>query len=282
MTARIFDDRPCTLGEGPFWHPERGQFFWFDIIGMRLLTRSGEGPQEWGFSEHVSAAGWIDRDRILIASETALFAFDLETSAREDIVALDAENSITRSNDGRADRQGGFWIGTMGKSAEPGQGAIYRYYKGVLEKLVPDITIPNAICFAPDGRRAYYADTADARIMTLSLDEAGWPTGNPEVFADLRSDGLNPDGAIVDAEGCVWNAQWGAGRVARYSPEGEFMTAIDVPGAHATCPAIGGEGMNEMIVTTAREGRDPVTQADGLTYLVEPGVKGLPEARVIL
>ena len=91
----IFDTRPCTLGEGPLWHPERQQLFWFDIIGKRLMTRSdaepGAGPEEWQFAEHCSAAGWIDRDRLLIASEIALFRFILATGIQMVLGELGAD-----------------------------------------------------------------------------------------------------------------------------------------------------------------------------------------------
>ena len=129
MTA-LFDPRMCDLGEGPVGHPDRQQLFWFDILGKRLLSQTSDGPQEWHFPELVSAAGVIDRDTLMIASETALFRCNLETGAKREIAALEADNPTTRSNDGRADPFGGFWIGTMGKQAEPGAGAIYRYYRG--------------------------------------------------------------------------------------------------------------------------------------------------------
>ena len=117
--SEVFDATPCELGEGPLWHLERNQLFWFDIIGMRLHAREGDETRTWQFGEHVSAAGWIDRDRLLIASETALFSFDLGTGRHETVCPLEADEPRTRSNDGRADPWGGFWIGTMGKAADP-------------------------------------------------------------------------------------------------------------------------------------------------------------------
>ncbi|MEL6588225.1 MAG: SMP-30/gluconolactonase/LRE family protein, partial [Pseudomonadota bacterium] len=128
--TEIYDTRRCNLGEGPLWHPTRQELFWFDIIGKTLHSKA----QSWTFDEHVSAAGWVDDTTLLVASETALFRFDLTTGDRTDICALEADNPVTRSNDGRADPQGGFWIGTMGKEAEPKAGAIYRFYKGELRK----------------------------------------------------------------------------------------------------------------------------------------------------
>ena len=279
--SAVYDNRPCALGEGPLWHPERGQLFWFDILGRRLMTRTGEGPAQWDMGEHASAAGWIDRDTLLIASETGLSRFDLVTGTREPLLALEGDRPETRSNDGRADPMGGFWIGTMGKRAERGAGAIYRFHGGRVERLFGGITIPNSICFAPDGRRAWFADTPTRRIMTVALDAGGWPDGTPEVFADLASEGLFPDGAVTDARGGVWSAQWGAARVARYRPDGSFERAVAVPGRHSSCPAFGGAALDRMFVTTALEGIAAPGPAEGLTYEVDPAATGLPEPRVL-
>ncbi len=280
MTAAIFSDTLCTLGEGPLWHPERGQLFWFDILGKRLLTRDAAGERRWDFTECVSAAGWVDRDRLLIASETALLLFDVETGARETVVALEADNPATRSNDGRADPQGGFWIGAMGFKAEPGAGAIYRFFRGELRRIVDRVTIPNAICFAPDGRSACYTDTPTGRILRQPLDPAGWPTGDPSVFLDLSREDFGPDGAVIDAEGCLWNAQWGAGRVARYAPDGRLLSAWPVPTPQASCPAFGGPDLTTLFVTTAAEGG--LAPPAGMTFRIETGVTGQREHRVRL
>ena len=122
MTAAVWDDTPCALGEGPLWHPIRNQLFWFDIIRYRLHSRVAGETKTWQFDEHVSAAGWVDETRLLVASETGLFVFDMETGHRTPLSSCEADRSETRSNDGRADPQGGFWFGTMGKAAQPGDG----------------------------------------------------------------------------------------------------------------------------------------------------------------
>jgi len=280
--TEVFDSRRCNLGEGPLWHPERGELFWFDIIGKALHSKS----RSWSFGEHVSAAGWVDHDTLLIASETALFRFDLRTGERTNVCALEAENTVTRSNDGRADPQGGFWIGTMGKEAEPKAGAIYRYYRGELRKLVADVTISNAICFAPDGSTAYYTDTVDGRILAWSLDDHGWPQGQARVFADLSGEDFGADGAVVDAEGNLWNAQWGASRVACYAPDGEFLKAVDLPAKHVTCPAFGGPDLTTLFCTSATQGlAPPVIDTDhvqGQTFQIPNVAKGQREHQVIL
>ncbi len=284
----IHDPRPCELGEGAFWHPIRRQFFWFDILGQKLLSRDRDGDRLWRFPEMVSAAGWVSEDVLLISGERDIFLFDLETEEIEALVTLEADTPENRSNDGRADRQGGFWIGTMGKDPKTrqGKGAIYRFYKGDLQLLFPGISIPNAICFSPDGKTAYFTDTSTQIIRKVALDAAGWPAGSPETFVDLRSEGLYPDGAVVDADGNVWNAQWGAARVAVYSPAGVFLRAIPFPAPHTSCPCLGGTDLTSLYCTSALEEMSPLAIAaapdSGKTFVVPNAGRGLPEPQVLL
>ena len=275
----VFDDHPCALGEGPLWHPQRNELFWFDIPGKTLHCK-GKARQRWGFDEYVSAAGWVDRDTLLMASACGLWRVDIPTGARDPVAPLEADNPATRSNDGRADPQGGFWIGTMGIKAEARAGAIYRYYRGEVRQLFDRITISNAICFAPDGATAYFADTFSQSIQKVALDKLGWPRGEPEVFVDLRGDNLNPDGAVVDADGNLWNAQWGAGRVACYDRDGQFKRSIKVPASQTTCPAFGGREGATLFITSAADNSDDVQ--GGMTFATEAGVTGQREHQVIL
>lgn len=286
MTSAVFDNRACELGEGPLWHPLRKQLFWFDILAKRLFTVDAEGAKSWQFDEYVSAAGWIDENSLLIASATGLWRFDLTNGERSLLCPLEHNNAVTRSNDGRADPWGGFWIGTMGINAEPSAGAIYRYYQGTLKLLFPDITISNAICFAPDRSHAYFTDTPTRQVMRVPLDHNGWPQGKPSVLIDLNAENLNPDGAVVDAEGNLWIAQWGAGRVAGYDGKGRFVRAFELPAIQVTCPAFGGRDYATLYVTSAADGlaHDVLRAApsQGMTFELEVDVKGLPEPKVLL
>jgi sugar lactone lactonase YvrE len=281
----IFDARACELGEGPLWHPVREQLFWFDILNRTLHSQTDGKPLSWTFPEMVSAAAWLGRDELFLLSETGLSTFNVETAERSQVCTVGFP--ATRSNDGRADRQGGFWFGSMGKRAEKGQGAIWRWYRGELRQLFPGITIPNSICFTPDGRSAHFSDTVTGQVMKVALDSHGWPVGQPQVWLDLTAGGLNPDGAVIDAEGRFWNAQWGAGRVAAYAPDGTFVTAVDTPGAlQSSCPAFGGPDMKTLFVTTALEHLDATARAAqpaaGQVFAFPGIAPGLPEPQVIL
>lgn len=282
MTAAIFDPRPCLLGEGAFWHPLRQQFFWFDILNRKLRSRLGDEAFEWALPVIASAAAWLDGERLLLSTEKGLAILTLESGAWEEIAEVEADNPLTRCNDGRADRQGGFWFSTMGFNAKAGAGTIYRYFKGEIRALFPKITIPNAICFAPEGDLAYFADTAKQQVFTQGLDAAGWPKGAPELFLDQGAAGLNPDGAIIDSAGHFLCAQWGEGAVLRYDPQGRLTDRVEVGGLHSSCPALGGEKLDELLVTTATAGMDAPDQGQGLVYLARTGFTGLAESKVLL
>ncbi|HGG05833.1 MAG TPA: SMP-30/gluconolactonase/LRE family protein [Aliiroseovarius sp.] len=267
------------MGEGPIWHPTRARLYWFDILANRFHTQG----QTWQFDRPVSAAGWIDHNRFLIASATDLFTFDIETGQSETVIALEADNSVTRSNDGRADPWGGFWVGTMGLNAEQQAGAIYRFFDGVLRRLVADITIPNAICFSPDRRFAFYTDTHEAVIYRQGLNQKnGWPDGPPLPFVDLSKDGLHPDGAVCDSDGGLWNAQWGAGRVARYRSDGGLDQIIPLPTDNVTCPAFGGPDLQTLFVTSASVGLERDQPQAGRTFALPSQYRGQREHQVIL
>ena len=280
----VFDSRPCSLGEGPLWHPERGELYWFDINAKKLLGPNGS---EWEFDAFVSAAGWVDKDQLLIASDRDLRVFDLSNGSSESILNLETEIADTRSNDGRADPFGGFWIGTMHVSASGAVGSIYRFYKGEVRKLYSAIEIPNSICFSPDGLWAYWTDTVDGRILKQALNQKdGWPVADPIEFANPKAEGWNPDGSVVDANGVLWNAQYGGYRVAGYDPSGQEIAAFTLPAKQATCPAFGGPGLADLFVTTAQQGMGTETLAveplNGQTFCISGVGNGQKEHRVIL
>lgn len=283
----IHDTRSCILGEGPLWHPARGQLFWFDIMDRKMLSRPDDAPRTWAFDGCVSAAGWLDADRLLIASETRLFIFDLDRETAETVTPLEEGNHVTRSNDGRADPWGGFWIGTMGHHAEARAGAIYRYHKGDLRPVATGLTVPNAICFAPDRSAAYYTDTPTRQILRVPLHpDTGWPDGPAQVHLDLRAEGLYPDGAVTDAAGCLWVAHWGAARVACYAPDGTLLKSVSVDAQQVTCPAFGGADLTTLYITTAAvntsAGQRAAYPGTGRTFVVAGAGRGLPEPRVVL
>ena len=299
--VRMVHPGPFELAEGPFWHPGRECLFWFSVLDGTLHAAAADGAdhREWRLGERASAAGIIDDDHLAVATETGVWRLALGDGTKSPLVPLEADDPRTRSNDGRVAPDGAFWIGTMGLAAEDGLGAIYRYDASGTPPVTSvrrHVTIPNSICFSPDGAHAYLSDTRERVIRRLALVD-GVPSGEAEPHIDLRADGrkpddrnpddrntggLNPDGAVTDAEGHLWCACWGAGEVVRFAPDGTRTGSVRFPARQVSCPAFGGPDMTTMFVTTAHEGMDGSerTPGDGAIYAAPTGVRGRPEPNV--
>lgn len=283
MAAAVFDSRQNILGEGPLWHPLRQQLFWFDIPNCKLRSQLNGAPLEWAFDEIVTAAGWKDERTLIIASETKLFAFDLKTEEKKHLVDLESNVPSRRSNDGRIDPWGGFWIGTMSKTDPSSEkGGIYRFYQGELRLLVPEVAIPNSICFAYDKSFACYTDTPTQIVWKQALDGEGWPVGEPTIHVDLRETDLNPDGALIDDAGNIWIAMWGASCIVQFDKTGRELQRLDVPAKQPTCPAFGGENFTTLYLTSAAENLDAPSAADGQIFEFADAVQGRAEYAVSL
>ena len=274
------------LGEGPIYDIETAELIWFDIVGQTMFVgNTNEGTiRSYDFGEPVSAAFLTNSDILLVAAASGVIAFDRKTGRRESNFLIEANNSLTRSNDSRAAPNNAIWLGTMGLGQESGAGAIYHLRSGICTRLFEKISVPNAICFSPDGQTAYFCDTPKRMIMRTQIDqETSLPIGQPSVFIDLTSEKLNPDGAIIDSEGSLWNAQWGAGRVACYDRSGRFVRAIELPATQITCPAFGGPELKRLYVTSAHQGISRSEQPEaGAVFVIDIDVPGLPERRLEL
>ena len=158
---------------------------------------------------------------------------------------------------------------------------------GELRCIYPGISIPNSICFSPDGALAYFTDTQTNRIMRVACDPAsGLPPGEPELFFDNEGERGWPDGSVCDAEGNVWNTRWAGNALDKISPQGERLLSIAMPASRTSCPAFVGREANRFAVTSARQGMDEAARAAetraGFTFLVDVPVKGRFEPDVKL
>jgi sugar lactone lactonase YvrE len=286
-TSVLCDER-CHLGEGPTYDPSTDTAWWFDILAGRLFEAhvGARRIRSHALGRTASALARIDPERQLIVADDGLYIRNIADGAMTLYRPLEADNPRTRSNDARVHPSGTFWIGTMGRRAEPHAGAIYALHGGEITRLFPDITIPNAICFSPDGAVGYFADTAAHVLYRIPLDPTnGLPTGEPEVL--LRHLGIGGlDGAVVDADGCIWNACWGGGCVDVYSPAGKHLRCLHVPARQASCPAFVGPGLSRLLVTSAWQDMDETARAEdpehGRTFLLEVAGHGRPEPDVRL
>ena len=280
----VFSAHSCHLGEGPTYDPQRETLFWFDILERKLLEKKypkGETTIH-DLPEMASALAVVDAERQLLVTETGLHLRDVRTGALRLHMPIEADNPATRSNDARVHPCGAFWIGTMGKTHEAGAGSIYWFLKGELRRLYSGISIPNSICFSEDGRLGFYTDAG--LLMRVECDPAtGLPTGDPKIFVDHRGEEGHLDGSVMDRDGLLWNACWGAGRVNAYDPDGRLVRSIRVPVKQPSCPAFIGPKADRLTVTSAREGLAAGTDPEaGKTFLLDIAVNGRFEPRVLI
>lgn len=289
MSASILSDVNCHLGEGPTYDPATGTLYWFDIRERKLFEKRmpDAEPVVHELPEMTSALAVIDADRQLIATETGLYVRDVKSGKLTLHTPLEAGNADTRANDARVHPCGAFWVGTMSRTERAKAGAIYWFFRGELRLLIPGITVPNSICFSPDGAIAYFTGLEGNMLMRVACDPAtGLPTGEPRVFADTRNQKGWLDGSVCDADGTVWNARWDGACIDAYAPDGRLVKTVPLPARRTTCPAFVGKRADRMIVTSAWQGlSDEERAADpnaGRTFLLDLPVRGRHEPKVLI
>lgn len=264
FAGKILSGTDSVLGEGPTYDPDTDTIWWFNILGKELheLNLSTDQKTVHTLPMMASVLARIDAERQLLATEQGLFVRDIKSGGLTFYAALENDQPGNRSNDGRMHPSGALWISTMSKWAETHAGSIYHVARGKVTKIFSGITIPNSICFSPDGSVGYYTDTQLSRLMRVMVDPAtGLPSGEPIVLVDSMDEPGGIDGSVVDADGYIWNSRWGAGAVDRYSPDGLRIARYKVPAAQPSCPAFIGPDADRLAVTTAWEGLDDAARA---------------------
>ncbi len=273
------------LGECVLWCERTERVLWTDIPGATLhaLHPASGRRAQWAMPEPLASFALTEQaDRLLLGLASQLAFFDLASGVLTPICAVEA-GLATRVNDGRCDRQGRFVFGTMSVSApRTRSGAYYRLGPGRrLERLaLPACAIANSICFSPDGATMYYCDSPQRTIGCCDYDPASGAIGNARLFAALDGAAGEPDGSCIDADGYLWNAQWGAARVVRYAPDGSVERVLASPALQPSCPAFGGPGLDVLYVSSARVDMAAPGVHDGALFQLRmAGVRGLPEVR---
>ena len=269
----------CAVGESPVWRASEGALYWVDIpkrLVHRLDLKSGGAPECWKTDEMVACIAFDRQGGLIAGMQTGIFSLQLAPGGAVFATRLAAPRFAMddmRFNDGRCDRQGRFWAGTMHMDMAAGHavGCLYRYdaTAGLSQPVQEGLYTQNGLAFSPDGARMYLSDShPKARVIwCFEYDiDAGLPRGR-RVFVDMRDQPGRPDGAAVDADGCYWTCANDGGRVMRFTPQGKLDRHVDVPVPKPTMCAFGGPGLETLYVTSIA----------GPVFAVHPGVRGLPE-----
>lgn len=292
MAALVVDSR-CTLGEGIIWWAAREALLWTDIQSSSLWFHSpGDGvTRTWALPDRLGSMAVCTSGALLLGLAKGLSFADLDASTGEEItvtpaVAVEPDLATTRVNDGRTDRAGNFVFGTMNE--DQGQAPIGSFYQysaasGLRRLDLGGVHIANSICFSLDGRTMYFCDSNRRRIMRCDYDAASASVANVREFVAFGPQQGTPDGSIIDSDDCLWNAEWGAARVRRYTPDGRLDRAIALPARNPTCVVFGGADMDDLFITSARQEMTPeelarTPDAGSVYCAARTGVLGVPDA----
>jgi sugar lactone lactonase YvrE len=284
------DDVRCVLkweaivGESPLWHSQERRLYWVDIQGKKVHRFDPESARNETFNlpEIVTCLAFRRNGGLLMTLRKNFAFFDPGSGKLEILTAVEADKPNNRFNDGRVDPHGRFWAGTMG---DPGWnqpvGSLYRFDPDqTVTPMCSRVICSNGTAWSPDGRTMYYMESFRYSIFAYDFDSATGSLTNRRTFAEIdRELGAFPDGLCVDAEGYVWSNEVGIGRVVRYDPAGRIERQIRLPVPRAVGCTFGGEGLNTLFITSARETmtRQQLQNAplSGSVFAVNPGVRGL-------
>lgn len=286
--ASLVLDACNTLGEGVTWCTRSQSLYWTDIHASVLWRyHPAEGStRRWQMPERLASFALCEADGwLLLGLASGLAFFHLESG--ELIRIAEVETGLpTRLNDGACDRQGRFVFGTLhepvGGEARRAAGGFYRLHADLRLEPLPlgPVAISNSIAFSPDGATMYYCDSFTRIVQRCSYGDS---VADACVHIDLSQEQGEPDGSAMDSEGGLWNAKWGAGRVVRYSPDGKEDLVITVPASQPTRVAFGGERLNTLYITSARDGLSAQALAKephaGGLFAIEVPFTGMPEPR---
>lgn len=281
---KMMVDAENQLGECVLWCDRTSRVLWTDILGAALYAHHPESgkTEKWAMPEPLASFAFTESDdRLLVGLASQLAFFDFSSRQITPICKVE-EGLTTRLNDGRCDRQGRFVFGTFNQ-VEPREriGAYYRLDQDLkLEKLpLPACAIANSICFSPDGATMFYCNSPDRTIRCCDYDLDTGAISNERVFVELDGQAGEPDGSCIDADGYLWNAQWGASRVVRYAPDGTVERVLETPALQPSCVALGGPGLSVLYVTSARVGMaEPAVHDGALFSQALDDVCGIPES----
>lgn len=272
----------AALGEGPLWSVREQALYWVDILNHRLHRY---GPQEerrnWQFDQEICAlAERAEAPGLIVTLRHGFAFFDPATEKLTQLAQPEADLPANRFNDGKCDRQGRFWAGTMDFAASEPSGALYR--------LSPDLTctrmdanyaVTNGPAWSSDQKTMYHNDSVNRRVYAFDFDLTAGALSNKRLFLELNEQDGCPDGMTTDAAGGLWIAQWDAGKLTRRDAEGKVLQTIHLPCSQVSSCTFGGPDLTTLYVTTAATGlsqqqleREPL--AGGL-FAIEMNITGV-------
>lgn len=279
--AELVVDQKAILGEGPHW--DGHVLYWVDIISKRLHRYDPEHHRNDTFQldQYIGAVVPSVNGQLVVGLQNGIHALDLQSESLTLIGDPETDLPHNRFNDGKCDPSGRLYIGTMDVNAKRGKGSLYRLdFSGQLKKVISPVTISNGLAWSPDEKLMYFIDTPTGEVSTFTYDKQTGDIVYKETAVRIPNEMGSPDGMTIDQEGMIWVAHWGGSRVTRWDPHiGKQLDEVRVPAPNVTSCTFGGQNLDELYITTARQGLTDKElslspQAGGL-FKVKTKVKGM-------
>jgi sugar lactone lactonase YvrE len=282
MQAEHFLSVQAVLGEGPVWHTGEKALYSLDIINSKVFRYTPAQNKMETFSPpaQISALAFCARGGVITAGGKGFCWWDLQNNTMETIFNPEPGKPGARFNDGKTDRKGRFWAGTM-TSSDASSSLYCLDLQRQVHTMESNITISNGLGWSPDNHTMYYADSLRYVIYAYDFDlESGAITNRRPFFNSDTTFGI-PDGLTIDSEGCLWSAFWGGWKIARFDPQGKLMEVVPMPVEQPSSLTFGGENLDELYVTSAQSDLSQAALSSqalaGDIFIIHPGVRGLPE-----
>lgn len=283
ITPRCVADVKAVLGEGPTWVERENALYWTDIKGRKIFRLSeSDGLAQWATPMRVGSIAPRASGGFIAGTEHGFAEIDLDEGRFEILRNPEYHLPGNRFNDGKTDRLGRFWAGTMDDSEEDATGSLYRLdADGSCRGFDEGYKVTNGPAFSSGGSIMYHNDSALQRIYAFDMTPDGEPHGR-RIFAQFGEGDGYPDGMTVDSDDCLWVAFWDGWCVRRLSPAGEVVETIELPVQRPTSCAFGGPRLDRLYITSASMGLDSdaleMQPCAGGLFLLQTGAAGIAQA----
>jgi sugar lactone lactonase YvrE len=280
MKIEIINDAGATLGEGPAWDAKNQTLYWVDILEKRVHYHRGDGDGFLQLDEMPGCLAPCKDGTLIVAARASILDLEPATGKIAVLATLD-EPANNRFNDGKCDPDGRLLAGTMNMDEESPTGALYSFDGQTVTPLLDGIRISNGLAWSPDYKMFYYIDTPTREVKAFDYDLSTGKISNPRVAISIPEALGWPDGMTSDMDGNLWIAMWGGAQVTHWNPRnGDLLEQISLPAKNVTSCVFGGEGLNELYVTSACKGLDNADltayRHSGGLMRVQTRVEGMP------